>query len=263
MPFLKDLSLMQISCKNQIKFSPSENDKNRSAFFCPDEDAVLADKKGILLHLKKASLTVEAAFILPLFFVSVICMAGIMGIYSQTLDRMITLRGYAQTAAAAAGISEEDMWIELPGNVGFTPLYLPGDLKMFNVICSGSVRAWTGRDSNHGSGGYYDEPQYVYVTENGMVYHTSSACTHINLSITKTDIEHAADMRNENGEKYGACEKCGDDAVAKDEIYITRHGNRYHSSLSCSGLKRSVRLVEISKAEGLQECQRCALQKQQ
>ena len=257
MPFLKDLSPMQKSCRNQIKISPSEKDE-KAVFFSPDEDTVYADKKGILLHLRKASLTVEAAFVLPVFFMAVICMASVMGIYSRTLEKMVSLRGYAQTAAAAAGISDETFWIDIPGNISFTPLFLPEGIKMFDVICAGSARAWTGRDeASFSEEDFLDEAQYVYVTENGEVYHTFSDCTHIDLSISAAGISAVENLRNENGGRYSACEKCPDEN-GTDTVYITQYGDRYHSSLSCSGLKRSVRLVEISKAEGLSECERCA-----
>ena len=95
------------------------------------------------------------------------------------------------------------------------------------------------------------------VTENGEVYHTFSDCTHIDLSISAVGISAVGNLRNENGGRYSACEKCPDEN-GTDTVYITQYGDRYHSSLSCSGLKRSVRLVEISKAEGLSECERCA-----
>ena len=261
MPFLKDLSLMQKSCKNQKKYSLSEPDQIKQNLTSPDNEVGYAGKKGILLRLKKASLTVEAAFVLPLFIMVTICMASVMGVYSKTLDKMAELRSAAETAAAAAGVSDDEMWIELPEKINYTPLFLPDGLKMFGVWCSGSARAWTGRSGEYAGGAPSEAEQYVYVAENGTVYHTSSCCTHINLSISKTDISSVGSMRNENGGKYTECEKCGDNTEAGTDVYITSYGDRYHSDLSCSGLKRSVRMVEISRVNGLQECERCALQR--
>lgn len=259
MPFFKDLSRMQISCKNQIKNSQSEKNQKYKNLSSPDREVIYAEKKGILLHLKKASLTVEAAFVIPVFFMAVICITSVMGVYSQTLDKMVSLRNSAEKTASAAGISESSVWIDLPGYIKFKPFFLPAGVNMFDVFCCGSVRAWTGRDSGSAVGdGEGHDPEYVYVTENGTVYHTSSSCTHIDLSITQAELSSVHWLRNENGERYTACEKCSGDHSDGDTVYITLYGNRYHGSVHCSGLKRSVRLVDISKIQGLKECERCA-----
>ena len=257
MPFFKDLSLTQISCKNQIKYSLSEKTKTITNFFSPDEEAVIPNKKGILSHLKKASLTVEAAIVIPLFFTVIICMASVMGIYTKTFEQMSELRESAEQIASA-GISGEELWIDLTESVDFSPLFIPEGINMFNVWCGGSVRSWTGRTEENNSNLLWTNTQYVYVTENGTVYHTSSSCTQIDLSIRQTGLDNIENLRNENGGKYHACEKCSGDLPENGTVFITSYGNRYHCSSSCSSLKRTVKMVEISKAKGLGKCERCA-----
>lgn len=94
----------------------------------------------------------------------------------------------------------------------------------------------------------------VYVTEYESVYHTSESCTHLDLSVhrgIKTQVEQ---KRNEYGGKYHACERCGGDSAL---VYYTEKGDCYHSQASCSGLKRTVRLVKKSEIQAYIQCERC------
>lgn len=123
-----------------------------------------------------------------------------------------------------------------------------------------SVRGWTGRkgsegiSSNHGEDGEA-EGRTVYVTEHGTVYHTDPHCTHIKLSIQSVSRDSLTERRNNGGEIYHSCEKCG--KYAGDQVYITAEGNRYHSSLECSGLKRTVKEVSLEEAKKLRPCSKC------
>ena len=123
------------------------------------------------------------------------------------------------------------------------------------------VRAWTGREGSEGSGessrdGDGHQHRTVYVAENGVVYHTDSRCTHISLSIVEITRDGALAARNNNGARYHSCEKCG--SHASDMVYITPEGDRYHSSLECSGLKRTVSEMDIADASHLRPCSKCA-----
>ena len=88
-----------------------------------------------------------------------------------------------------------------------------------------------------------------------MVYHRDNQCTYLDLSIRTAGKKDIAQLRNENGEKYRTCEKCG--KKAGKNVYITNQGNRYHSSIGCSGLKRKIYAIPISEAQGKGECSRC------
>lgn len=121
------------------------------------------------------------------------------------------------------------------------------------------VRGWVGRTGSGSTGeetaNDEDEHQTVYVTDYGTVYHTDPDCTHIHLSIRQVSSSQAASERNVYGEKYHACEKCGG---GDGLVYITSDGNRYHSSLECSGLKRSVQEIHLDEAGNLRPCSKCA-----
>ena len=95
----------------------------------------------------------------------------------------------------------------------------------------------------------------VYVTETGLVYHKDYHCSHLDLSIRMTHLELVEGLRNENGGKYYPREHCVKGNGGN--IYITNSGDRYHSSLSCSGLKRTIYAIPISEAAGKGACSRC------
>lgn len=106
-------------------------------------------------------------------------------------------------------------------------------------------KQYSGIDSYENS----DDEEYVFVAENGTVYHNSRNCTHLRLSIYTCGVE----LAREGG--YSACRFCGADCG--NEVYITENGNRYHSSRLCSGLKRSVYREKKSELTNMSECSRC------
>ena len=121
------------------------------------------------------------------------------------------------------------------------------------------VRAWTGRTPpSQGSDEEDGETSgdYVYVTETGSVYHEDANCTHLNLSIQEVDISALSMLRNRSGGIYHTCEKCGG-AAENGRVYITKEGDRYHSSLNCSGLKRTVRQVSREELGNIRACSKC------
>ncbi len=130
-------------------------------------------------------------------------------------------------------------------------------LPFIVFVQRGRVRTWTGREQGASSAGEEggEETEHVYVTEFGTVYHTDPDCSHIRLHIITTDSGQVGSLRNEYGGKYKPCEHCGG---GSGTVYITTDGDRYHSSLGCSGLKRTVRELTPEEAAGLPPCSRCA-----
>lgn len=128
---------------------------------------------------------------------------------------------------------------------------LPGNFFLQRAC----IRGWTGRNSSaggQGENGGTEGTDLVYITENGGVYHEDPDCTYLNPSVREIDADAVGSLRNGSGEKYYACELCGEGA----HIYITNEGNRYHSSLNCSGLKRTVH-EEDRDTCGLKPCSKC------
>lgn len=202
----------------------------------------------------KGSLTVESAFVLPMFFLCVCTLICFMDIYrlqtvklTQLCQRTKEMGMYAYTLG-----TEED--IELPSiyryqiPISFVPL---PELVMVNRV---RVHPWTGY---HGSASEETAEEMVYVTQTGGVYHLSAGCSYLDLSIRQTSGSSVSALRNQNGERYHACERCADQQAPAGIVYITDSGNRYHNLSTCSGLKRTVRLVKKSECEGKRACTRC------
>jgi hypothetical protein len=79
------------------------------------------------------------------------------------------------------------------------------------------------------------------------------------LSIREVDSEALGTLRNRSGEIYHACEYCGGGEMGSC-VYITNEGNRYHNSLSCSGLKRTVTEITRADAKNMKPCSKCGSQ---
>lgn len=118
-----------------------------------------------------------------------------------------------------------------------------------------TMKAWTGYRQPIDTQNEKEEEELVYITENGNVYHKSRQCTHLTLSIREVERKSLEVLRNEEGGKYYACERCGDGQ--QKTVFLTEEGNRYHTSLMCSGLKRTIYVIKLSEAGGRRACSRC------
>lgn len=228
-------------------------------------------RKKAALCISRGSLTVEAAFLLPLFLLLCLAIFSMLDFYRACLNESMELAEKAEkwamyaylpgreNGSAGNGIQAgPDGYITLTKPVEYRVPYSPLPLPPLRAQVSARVHAWTGAEyqGETGSGKQYEE--MVFVTENGSVYHTSSACTHLSLKIYRKTYEEALAMKNAGGGKYRPCEKCTASGNTGGTVYVTEWGNAYHSSRGCSGLKRSVRLVKKSEVRGMPCCEKCA-----
>ncbi len=108
-------------------------------------------------------------------------------------------------------------------------------------------KGYTGRDPTENQSVPADA-EYVYVAENGVVYHTDRNCTYISLHPVAGSISAA----KEQG--YLPCRYCGADAGSA--VYITPDGEVYHATPYCSRLKRTVYRKRKSEVD-LPPCSKC------
>ena len=96
---------------------------------------------------------------------------------------------------------------------------------------------------------------FVYITPHEAVYHKDLSCTHLALDISVDEDV----LKYQNGQThYKACSKCTRHQSSNVScVYIAKEGESYHTDLSCSGLKRTVKQVDLSTLKGMKPCQRC------
>lgn len=242
---------------------------------------------------QRGSLTIEAAVILPLFFMGMVALICVMdlqriktevnislnesvkelGMYAFALGEGESPIGAVDDAlcmAYAQGKLQGDGLVSLNTlkssyNNHMVELWVTGSYKlpvaiipMPRIFWQSRVRVhdWTGYSGDDGEETANEHDTLVYVTPHQSVYHTSAACTHLDLSITQVTTGQVGNLRNKNGGKYHECSHCIGENYS-GIIYITRTGDRYHASLKCQGLKRGIELVPQNSVSGLQECLRC------
>lgn len=112
-------------------------------------------------------------------------------------------------------------------------------------------RAWTGYDVEKTK-----QEEMVFVAEYAEVFHKDPSCTYIHVSVREVTRDGLPALTNDKGRHYQPCEKCHPD---KERVfYITPEGDRYHNTVDCRGLKRTVYMAKRDKVEGwLRPCGRC------
>ena len=149
---------------------------------------------------------------------------------------------------------EDDECIDLVASYHVNPTFRLMGYQGF-VMCNRTrTRAWTGYDNASVANGENAE-QLVYITPHGSAYHLSKNCSYLKLSIRGVDKDVVSELRNEDGSIFYACADC--DAKDSDRVFITDYGEKYHASLQCSALKRTIYLVALSQAAGRTACSKC------
>ncbi|MCM1536012.1 MAG: hypothetical protein NC126_08850 [Clostridium sp.] len=140
---------------------------------------------------------------------------------------------------------EVSTWMDIPGIRPF---------RMWNRYYG---HIWNGYEiSGTGEAGRPAD-ETVYVAENGVVYHKTPDCTHLQLTIQEVDKEQVGNKRNAGGGKYTICEKCGKGA-SPETVFIGKEGDRFHYDRGCAGLKRTYFSILLSDAGKYRPCSRCS-----
>ena len=203
-------------------------------------------------------MTVEAAIALPLFLYAMINLLSLILLFrdfsleegkQHQLGRELSLLAYGQETG------EPDIRLV---KITRAKAVVPIAAFPSAVLVNGCVmHKWIGYDLQEGAGsGGGEREELVYVTESGTAWHRDRACIYLNPSVQMMSGEQAKTARNKNGRRYRACELCGGNSAV---VYVTDSGERYHSTVTCSGLKRTINCIPLSEAvsSGRHACPKC------
>ncbi len=250
-----------------------------------------------VIHKARGSITIEAAMVLPLFLFGCFFIMELFNLFSfyMGVERAIDIEAKKLSKKAFEGLeyTEETVSYEVKeilkenftsfpvedGEAGlsfagselsdreilrlrvdytFKPVFDFFNAAGISISQECVMHTWIGYE-NGLSGEAGDDSGEVYVAQNGEVFHMSIMCSHIRLSITETDPGTVESLRNSSGGRYRACEQCHPDD-SDTVLYIAANGDRYHNSLGCSGLKRTIQCMTLREAlsKGLRPCSRCS-----
>lgn len=236
------------------------------------------------------SITVETAIILPIFIFALVGLLslGQLFIIDESINRGVTesARHIAKQNTKALGVAglgvtfrnyvkdhelnqlyfggsiskvsfvgsyyddtEDMIYIKSSSKIKIAMPFLPK--YSINLVHKIKQKSFTGYNYREDE---VESDPFVYVTEAQTVYHDNRECTHLVLSI-----EAIYDVKGflASNKKYKPCERC-DNKKQDSVLYITKDGDAYHLTISCSGLKRTIRRIRKSEVGGLSLCQRCA-----
>lgn len=273
-----------------------KEERKRWKMAYPQEHTHIAhsDQEQASMAGPKGSMTVEAALTIPVFLFAVLCLIYLLEVQAIRISVHSAAQGAAKNAATdivtvpvlnvfkfksdmvrMIGAERLEGSIIQGGKSGLSclgSLYYPSTGEIHVRISykirlpfpgftdigvrqkdTFIVKAWTGYTKPDVEN---EDGEIVYVTDSGAVYHTNYQCSYLQLSIRFLPSTGLSGIRNLGGARYRSCEKCVHGS-AMAGVYVTDSGNRYHNSLNCSGLKRSIRAVKKSKIYGKAACSRC------
>ena len=249
--------------------------------------------RAFALPCKSAVLSVEAAIVLPLFLICAVTLMTLISTYyiNSKMEAAINEEakfisfnhyddGYSVGAleadiesrlgdrllnsclikGGADGINYDNSDLSdkefVKISVSYTVKAPFSMFSMFEIPFDNTVIMHTNIGYINGLNGFYDYSDYVYMAKNGTVYHRSRECSHIRLSIKGVKSSEIKTLRNTDGKKYKKCEYCRP-KLKDGKLYITDDGDKYHNTLMCVGLRRTIVRVKLSDIGDVKPCTRC------
>jgi hypothetical protein len=174
----------------------------------------------------------------------------------DSVNKSCVTGGASGLSFLTSKIMAGDDYIDIVVDYKVHPLIPVIGFKEFKVQSRYFGHAWTGYDISGGMKTERSEEEMVYVTEHGTVYHRDAGCRHLKIDVRSIPYDSLDTVRSADGSKYYPCEYCGG-KVGGGNVFVTDYGIRYHSSVSCPGLKRKIYTIPISEVGGRGPCSSC------
>lgn len=252
---------MPLQARNDVRFSYKKTAKK----FCEE----------------RGSMTVEAVFVLPILLFAICGVLSLGRVYSSMDKVNHALQETGKELALEIGdtpVTENTVRRILEGYLPEYPKNIRGIIRIGKVEYDSGTKEWNIKISYKIGidlpfiGNYkiqcYDEirqkafqgfsyqemPEgignYVYIAENESVYHTSCECSYLNISKNP--------MLKDEAQRLGktVCSHC-QSAESGAIVFCTDTGDKYHNTLTCGSLNRTIRIVNENQVKGMAECSRC------
>ncbi|MBP5266265.1 MAG: pilus assembly protein [Lachnospiraceae bacterium] len=240
------------------------------------------------INKQQASYTIEAAVVMPIFATFMVALLLFFRIFTVAWTVEVALHEVAEEAAYAGADADPLALGALvsakvaahPGATGFidhgilglhygasavtdtdvdlsvryritVPVGILGPIR-FTVNQRAKHRRWVGYDPWEGR---VDTGEYVYIAKYGEDYHSHVDCPYLNPSIRSVSAARVGAERNNDGKRYRACGTCH--PKKSGVVYVTNYGESYHSSRTCSALKRTIQRVSIREVGLRRACPKC------
>lgn len=177
----------------------------------------------------------------------------------EYLEHSCLENGAGGISYLGSSVLQEDGIIDLTADYRIRPFLPLFGLGSFRARSRYYGHAWTGYaiGGENGLGEEEEESEeMVFVTASGAVYHKNRSCTYLKPSVRSVNASLLDTVRSSDGSKYYACERC--QPVKSGMLIITKDGNRYHSSASCSAIQREVQELPLTEAKKTRRaCSKC------
>ena len=286
---IKNCVSLQVIGRKEFRFETPSSNKPIFLNSNPFKDS--SKRKRAFLFTSEASVTIEAALSITIFLIVTIALSSFLAmLYSQlSIEEKINNismetakakyfvnydkeEGEKYKSMAEVGYISAKIFSDNKSNGktinllnpaqsnmdnGMIDVVLSYDVKIpftmsrWNVTQRAKVKDWTGID-------LVEPGEIVYITKYGTVYHRSKECKHLIINVSEVTFAQANLMRNKSGHKYKRCSYCVRGKMSDlSSVFITPDGDRYHNSLDCLGLTRSVIEVDIKDVGDKKPCSSC------
>lgn len=242
---------------------------------------------------QKASLTVEAAVVIPIvsaFFVTLLFFFQILHIQMRVEEALIyagrkvavescvvtdeTLQFASAKALVLWELREDKVISRYVQGESIGVALLGSDFRSDRIVLLATYRVtlpinlfgidgitlWSKNSFQKWVGDLpitEDGESWVYVTSNGEVYHKLESCRALTIRVRSAFLWTMDTIRGKNGQKYYSCSRCVENITDKDLVYYTDYGELYHKRLNCGHIKRTVDKKRLSEVENRRPCSLC------